>query len=86
MEVNDSLSWNNHIWVLSVKNGVVSLEKSDKEIPEVIVDIQTLTKAMFGYQSLSDSFKIGNVLGNTDEIETLDKLFVHKKAQLKDFF
>ena len=86
LEVNDSLSWNNHIWTLSVKDGVVNIEKSDSEIPEVIVDIQTLTKAMFGYQSLTDSFKVGNVLGNTDEIETLDKLFVHEKAQLKDFF
>lgn len=86
LEVNDSLSWNNHIWVLSVKDGVVNIEKSDSEIPEVIVDIQTLTKAMLGYQSLADSFKVGNVLGNTDEIETLDKLFVHEKAQLKDFF
>jgi len=86
LEVNDSLAWNNHIWELSVNKDKTSLKIADAEMPEVIVDIQTLTKAMFGYQSLADSAKIGNVLGNQDKIQALDDLFIHEKAQLKDFF
>lgn len=86
LEVNDSLTWNNHIWALSVKDGVVDLKVADYETPEVIVDIQTLTKAMFGYQTLSDSYLVGNVLGNSDRIKDLDALFIHEKAQLKDTF
>lgn len=86
LEVNDSLAWNNHIWALSVKDGVVDLKEADYETPEVIVDIQTLTKAMFGYQTLSDSYLVGNVLGNSDRIKDVDALFIHEKAQLKDTF
>lgn len=86
LEVNDFLSWNNHIWKLVVKDGQIGIDKSDIEIPEVIVDVQTLTKAMFGYQSLKESFLVGNVQGNQDKIEALDKLFIHQKSQLKDSF
>lgn len=86
LEVGDTLPWNNHIWAMSIKNGEMSLEKAEENIPEVIVDIQTLTKAMFGYQSLKASYDIGNVLGNVDKVEELSRIFVNKRAQLKDTF
>lgn len=86
IEVNDSLEWNSHVWQLSVKNHEVELGKADDEIPDVIVNIQTLTKALFGYQSLKDSFLIGDVLGDPDKISILDQAFIHERAQLKDTF
>lgn len=86
LDVRDSLAWNNHIWKLTVKNGEVSFEKTTTQNPEVTVNIQALIKAMFGYQSLLDSYTIGNVLGNTNRIQKLDKLFVKERAKLKDDF
>ncbi|MGQ2375456.1 GNAT family N-acetyltransferase [Companilactobacillus zhachilii] len=85
LDIKDSLPWNNHIWQLTVKNGAIHLKESSKKA-DIVVSIQTLTKAMFGYQTLLDSYDIGDVQGDINKIRLLDKLFVKEKAKLKDDF
>lgn len=86
IDVKDSLAWNNHTWNLRIHDGIVSFEKADKEIPDLSLNIQTLTKAMFGFQSLRDSYIVGNVDGEIEKIRELDDVFVQDKAQIKDSF
>lgn len=86
VKVTDSLEWNNHLWKFGIKSGDVCFAKNDQATPDVTVDIQTLTKAMFGYQSLSESFMVGDVSGDFEKVQEIDRAFVHENAQLKDFF
>ena len=85
-KVSDDLEWNNHIWQLSIENGVVSFEISDEETPDMEMTIQTLTKAMFGYRSLNSLFELGVVTGDSEKIDQLNDVFVNEKPQLIDYF
>jgi len=86
IKVLDSLAWNDHVWKWSVAKGQVNFEKCDAEKPDLTVDIQTLTKALFNYQSLSDSLMIGEVQGDIAKARELDQIFVRECVQLKDEF
>ncbi|WP_057881476.1 GNAT family N-acetyltransferase [Companilactobacillus kimchiensis] len=86
INVTDDLAWNNHLWDLSIYNGKVKFVESAATIGDVSVDIQTLTKAMFGYQRLEESFMIGEVLGDLDKIRTIDQIFINEPAQLNGEF
>jgi len=86
IKVLDSLSWNEHIWKLSIADGQVRFVECDDEKPDLIVDIQTLTKALFNYQSLLGSAMVGDVQGDIEKIRELDGVFVREAVQLKEEF
>lgn len=85
-KVNDSLDWNNHTWSLAINDGIVDLEIADGEGEDLELDIQSLTKAMFGYRSLSSLAEYGVIQGDKDKILQLDDIFVNIKPQLIDYF
>ncbi|APX72982.1 GNAT family N-acetyltransferase [Companilactobacillus allii] len=85
IDVSDTLEWNNQTWSLSIKNGNVKFEKTS-EPSSVKLDIQTLTKAMFGIRSLNSLAHYGYVQGSTVSIDTLSKILVTEKPQLRDYF
>jgi len=85
-KVNDDLEWNNHIWQLSIENGVVSFEVADDETPDMELSIQTLTKAMFGYRSLNSLQTFGYVIGDPEKVDQLNDVFVKEKPELIDYF
>lgn len=86
INISDSLTWNNHNWKLKINNGRISFMISNENKSDISVDIQTLTKAMFGFQSLSDSFMIGEVEGDLNKIKELDSIFINQQARLKESF
>lgn len=85
-KVNDTLEWNDHTWSVEVKDGKINVENADGEGVDLELSIQTLTKAMFGYHSLNSLAELGQVKGDLNKIESLDKLFWHEKPQLIDYF
>lgn len=86
LSITDYLTWNKHLWQICVRNGAVTFEPIDGITADVTTDIQTLTKALFGYQSLSESYLVSDVSGDVDKIKQLDKIFINKKARLNEFF
>lgn len=86
IRVKDSLEWNDHVWNLSLKSGIVTFELADDEQPDLTMSIQTLTQALFGYQSLEDLALTGDIKGDPEIAKSLDKCWVRKNAQLNDFF
>lgn len=86
IKVKDDLSWNNHIWKLSINNGEVKFVEADDENYDISLSIQSLTKAMFGFQTLQELYLLGNVKGDWDQAVKLDQIFVHEQAQMKEAF
>jgi len=86
IKINDILSWNDHIWDISIKDGEIKFAKDDKANPDMILDIQTLTQALFGYQTLNNSYLVGIIVGNLDKIKLLDQMFIHERSILNDAF
>lgn len=86
ISVNDSLAWNNHDWSLKINKGQVSFKKNTGRIADISVDIRVLTKAMFGFQSLSDSFMQGDVKGNLSKVKELDSVLIGQQVRLKESF
>ncbi len=85
-KVEDSLTWNNHVWSLAINDGIVDLKVNDELKPDFELTIQSLTKAMFGYRSLNSLLKFGLIKGDTEKIADLSSLFVQEKPQLIDYF
>jgi len=86
IKVNDQLEWNNHTWELTIDSGKVEFHESQEERADLELDIQTLTMAMFGYQSLETSYLVGKIKGDITKIRTVDKMFIHEKARLNGKF
>jgi len=86
IKVNDQLEWNNHTWELTIDSGKVEFHESQEERADLELDIQTLTMAMFGYQSLETSCLVGKIKGDITKIRTVDKMFIHEKARLNGKF
>ena len=85
-KVDDSLEWNDHVWSLSIENGIPKLTKADGEEFDFELSIQTLTKALFGYRDLNSSFKYGAITGNIEKIDQMNDILVKDKPQLIDYF
>lgn len=86
IKIQDDLSWNNHIWNLSINNGRINFEISNDEKYDIELSIQTLTQAMYSYQSLRESFLIGKVWGNPTQIKLLDEIFIKERSQVSGEF
>ncbi|CAJ2233691.1 enhanced intracellular survival protein Eis [Companilactobacillus paralimentarius] len=86
IDVSDSLVWNNNSWKLKINNGQISFVETNNSRTDIFINIQTLTKAMFGFQSLKDSFMMGNVGGDLNKINELDSTFIKNQAKLKESF
>lgn len=86
IKVKDSLFWNNYVCSLEIKSGKVTFEQDDNAIYDLTVDIQTLTKALFGYRSLRDSYMIGQVHGDMEKVVELDEIFIKEHARLNGEF
>lgn len=86
LKITDDLDWNNHVWKLSIENGIVNFEIADEATPDMEMTIQTLTKAMFGYRSLRSLRKYNRITGNSEKVNLLNDVFVQEKPQLIDYF
>lgn len=84
--VQDSLDWNNYVWCIGVKEGLISFQQVDNSSYDIKLSIQTLTKAMFGYQKLQDSFLLGEVQGDLAKIKEVDKIFINERPRLDGRF
>lgn len=86
LKVTDELSWNNHVWKLSIENGIVGFSIADDATPDMEMTIQDLTKAMFGYRSLKSLRKYGRITGDDKKIGLVSDVFVQEKPELIDYF
>lgn len=86
IDVSDSLVWNNNSWKLKINNGQILFVETNNSRTDISINIQTLTKAMFGFQSLKNSFMMGEFSGDLNKINELDSAFVKEQANLKESF
>lgn len=86
IKVDDDLDWNNHIWNFSINSNKIDFKISNDENHDIELDIQTLTKAMFGYQSLQESFLNGKVWGDLSKLKLLDSVFIKEMSQVSGEF
>lgn len=86
IKVDDDLIWNNHIWNLNINNREVNFKIENDKNYDIELNIQTLTKVMFGYQSLQDLYLIGEVSGDLSKIKQLDSIFIKEKSQVSNEF
>ncbi|CAJ1190247.1 GNAT family acetyltransferase [Companilactobacillus crustorum] len=84
--VEDSLEWNQHTWALAINDGIVDFKIADGHKADLELDIQDLTKAMFGYRTLNSLAEYGRIKGEQDKISALNQIFVKNKPQLIDYF
>ena len=83
---DDAAPWNTHTWKLDASTDAVHVEET-REAPQLSMDIQALTQAMFGSPSLGALWRSGRIqVHDPTGLETLERLFTGPPVWLNNGF